>query len=217
MSSGFFRHLAHFDGLGGRAFISWARACLEVFWAVLHFVVGHFAFQVTFWDPDGPWTTRWIIPFSSLASLEPLVRRRPCLLRRCRSAPARVSNYQMREAESVSRLVVCVPHAALETNSRERPPSWKPTEERHLEGFCTARTELWEVKHHYTLRFIAIFVFIIDFLVCLLELKMLVLSCTVGKISNFVDKFVFIGIRIFAMYFCNVCSNQEVPGSSPVF
>ena len=91
LSSGFFRHLAHFDGLGGRAFISWARACLEVFWAVIHFVVGHFAFQVTFWDPDGPWTTRWIIPFSSLASLEPLVRRRPCLVRRCRSAPARVT------------------------------------------------------------------------------------------------------------------------------
>ena len=78
---------------------------------------------------------------------------------------AGTGNYQMREAESVSRLVVCVPHAALETNSRERPPSWKPTEERHLEGFCTARTELWEVKHHYTLRFIAIFVFIIDFFV----------------------------------------------------
>ena len=133
---------------------------------------------------------------------------------------AGTGNYQMREAESVSRLVVCVPHAVeLPIHVSVVPHLESRQRKGTLRDFVLLEqyTELWEVKHHYTLRFIAIFVFIIDFLVCLLELKMLVLSCTVGKISNFVDKFVFIGIRIFAMYFCNVCSNQEVPGSSPVF
>ena len=110
---------------------------------------------------------------------------------------AGTGNYQMREAESVSRLVVCVPHAVeLPIHVSVVPHLESRQRKGTLRDFVLLEQsyQLWEVKHHYTLRFIAIFVFIIDFLDFLLELKLLVLSCTVGKISTFLDKIVFIGI-----------------------
>ena len=81
---------------------------------------------------------------------------------------AGTGNYQMREAESVSRLVVCVPHAVeLPIHVSVVPHLESRQRKGTLRDFVLLEqyTELWEVKHHYTLRFIAIFVFIIDFFV----------------------------------------------------